>query len=216
MLQDSHCCCRNSRLSVAPSIVVMFIFTSAAHAQSAFVRVNQVGYVSGASKRAYLMASASETGATFSVQNSSGQRVFGPAAIGAMLGSWSSSYPDVYALDFDSFTTTGTYTISVSGPIVPSSPSFKIDSAMNLYTTPLSWWYRSWVISIERRSIIRLQTKQPMDWCLLVSHERIQKDVGWWLVGRQDGFAWRQWFRALCKQRVLAELLSCWRIAKAT
>jgi endoglucanase len=116
----------------------MFMFTSAAHAGSGFVRVNQVGYVSGATKRAYLMASASETGATFSVLNSTGATVFGPAAIGATLGSWSSSYPDVYALDFDSFMTAGTYTISVSGPIAASSPSFRIDSATNLYATPLA------------------------------------------------------------------------------
>jgi endoglucanase len=105
---------------------------------AAYVRVNQVGYVSGAAKRAYLMASGVETGATFSILNSSGATVFGPAAIGAKLGSWSSSYPDVYALDFDSFVTAGTYTISVSGPIAATSPSFKVDSAANLYTTALA------------------------------------------------------------------------------
>ena len=41
-------------------------------AQTAFVRVNQVGYVGGGSKRAYLMSSGTESGATFSVKNSSG------------------------------------------------------------------------------------------------------------------------------------------------
>ena len=138
MTHDVRWVCRNSCLSLAPSIIAMFMFTSGAHAQSAFVRVNQVGYVSGASKRAYLMASASESGATFSVLNSSGGTVFGPAAIGAKLGSWSSSYPDVYALDFDSFMTIGTYTIRVSVPIAASSPSFKIDTATNLYATPLA------------------------------------------------------------------------------
>jgi len=137
MIYDSRHCCRNSTLSVA-STIAMLLFTSAAHAQSAFVRVNQVGYVSGGTKRAYLMASASEPGATFSILNSSGATVFGPNAIGAKLGSWSSSYPDVYALDFGSFVTAGTYTISVSGPIAASSPSFQIDSATNLYTTPLA------------------------------------------------------------------------------
>jgi endoglucanase len=138
MTQDSRRNRRNQRLSVFFLIVAMFIFASAAQAQKAFVRVNQVGYVSGASKRAYLMASASESGAVFSVINSQGATVFGPAAIGGKLVSWSSSYPDVYALDFDSLMTAGTYTISVSGPIAASSPSFKIDSAANLYTTPLA------------------------------------------------------------------------------
>lgn len=105
---------------------------------AAYVRVNQIGYVSGASKRAYLMASGAETGATFSILNSSGATVFGPAAIGANLGSWSATYPDVYALDFDGFVTAGTYTISVSGPIAATSPSFKIDSGTNLDSTPLA------------------------------------------------------------------------------
>src|SRR5712692_6596032 len=92
-----------------------------AHAASAFVRVNQVGYVGSASKRAYLMASAAETGATFAVKNSGGTTVFS-ASIGANLGTWSTSYPDVYALDFDAVTTPGTYTIVTSGPIAGSSP----------------------------------------------------------------------------------------------
>jgi hypothetical protein len=78
------------------------------------------------------MASASETGATFVLKNTSGSTVFGPVAVGTNLGSWSSSYPDVYALDFDGFTTAGTYTVSVSGPIAATSPSFKVDIAANL------------------------------------------------------------------------------------
>jgi len=105
---------------------------------AAYIRVNQIGYASGASKRAYLMASGVETGATFSILSSSGVTVYGPATIGANVGSWSSSYPDVYALDFDGFVTAGTYTISVNGPIAATSPSFKIDSATNLYSTPLA------------------------------------------------------------------------------
>src|ERR1700739_5102330 len=120
------------------SILALWALTSAAMAQSAFVRVNQVGDVSGASKTAYLMSSGGETGATFAVKNSSGSKVFCPAAIGAKLGSWSGGYPDVYALDFDSFTTAGTFSISVSGPIAASSPSFKVDSAANVYTGALS------------------------------------------------------------------------------
>src|SRR5215469_16668286 len=116
----------------------VILLATTLHAQSAFVRVNQVGYVAGSTKRAYLLASGSESGATFSVKNSSGTTVFGPAAISANLGSWSSSYPDVYGLDFDTLTSAGTYTIGVSGPIAASSPSFSIDTAANIYTTPLS------------------------------------------------------------------------------
>src|SRR5947209_6146228 len=125
---------RTARLTFKfTSTSFLILFTCAAFAQTAFVRVNQVGYVSGASKRAYLMSSAAETGATFVIKNSSGSTVFGPAAIGANLGSWSTAYPDIYALDFDSFVTPGTYTISVSGSIAASSPTFKIDTAANVH-----------------------------------------------------------------------------------
>lgn len=127
-------------LSTACTWLAVLIFASAvAQGQSAFVRVNQVGYVSGGAKRAYLMSSAAEAGATFTVLNSSGATVFGPAAVGANLGSWSNSYPDIYALDFDSFVpaTGGTFSIKVSGPIAASSSSFKIDTAANVYSGAL-------------------------------------------------------------------------------
>jgi len=104
---------------------------------AAFVRVNQVGYPANGSKRAYLMATGVETGATFAVKNSSGTTLFS-GLIGANLGSWSNSYPDVYALDFSTVTAAGTYTITVSGPIAASSPTFKIDSAANVYSNPLA------------------------------------------------------------------------------
>src|SRR5215468_8618652 len=69
-------------------------------AGTAFVRVNQLGYATGSqAKRAYLMASSTEDGATFSVKDSSGSTVYS-APLGAGLGKWSASYPDVYALDF--------------------------------------------------------------------------------------------------------------------
>ena len=117
--------------------VLAFLGTAApARAQSAFVRVNQVGYPLGATKRAYLMSSGAETGATFSVVNSGGTSVFS-AAIGANLGSWG-TFPNVYALDFDGVSSTGTYTIRVTGPIAANSPSFQIDSAANVYATPLA------------------------------------------------------------------------------
>jgi len=107
-----------------------------ASAQGNFIRVHQTGYVASAPKRAYLMSSASSTGASFSVLNSSGSPVFS-AAIGPSQGSWG-SFTHVYALDFDSVTTPGTYTISVTGSISVSSLSFPIDTGANLYATPLA------------------------------------------------------------------------------
>jgi len=122
-------------LLVTLSLLVMNLGGRAGSAPApatAFVRVNQVGYPLAASKRAYLMASGAETGASFSVRNAAGTIVFsGP--VGANLGSWSSAYPGVFALDFDSVSAAGTYTISVAGPIPATSPSFRIDSGAGVY-----------------------------------------------------------------------------------
>jgi len=108
----------------------------AASSQSAYIRVNQVGYVTSATKRAYLMSTTAETGATFAVKNSGGSTVYS-AAIGANQRKWG-TFTYVYALDFDSVTTVGTYTISVTAPVAATSPSFKIDSGTNIYSTLLA------------------------------------------------------------------------------
>jgi endoglucanase len=109
-----------------------------AAAATAFVRVNQVGYAADSqAKRAYLMASATETGAIFSVKNASGVTVLS-APIGADLGKWSQSYPHVYALDFSQVTTAGTYTITVAGPVAATSPSFAIGTGASLYSGALA------------------------------------------------------------------------------
>ena len=60
------------------------------------------------------------------------------APVGADLGSWSSTYSHVYALDFDAIATTGSYTISVSGPVPATSPTFRVDSGANVYAEPLA------------------------------------------------------------------------------
>lgn len=116
--------------------VFILLIASATSAQTALVRVNQVGYPVNGPKRAYLMTATIETGATFKVLNSSGTSVLN-APIGAKLGSWG-SFSNVYALDFDSVTTPGTYTITVAGPAPASSLSFSIDTPANVYTIPLA------------------------------------------------------------------------------
>ncbi len=126
-------------IAMAAAVIMAAAATPArAASETAFVRVNQLGYATASqAKRAYLMSSAAETGATFAVRNSTGTTVFsGP--IGAKLGKWSHRYPDVYALDFSSVTTAGTYSISVSGPIAATSPAFTIDTATNIYAGALA------------------------------------------------------------------------------
>ncbi len=103
-----------------------------AGATTAFVRVNQIGYDAPGPKRAYLMASDRETGASFDVRDANGSVVYS-APVGPRVGGWSVAYPDVYALDFDAVRTTGTYTVTVGGPIAAASPSFRIASGAQLY-----------------------------------------------------------------------------------
>jgi endoglucanase len=105
-------------------------------AQSAWVRVSQVGYEAGQSpSRAYLMATAPQTSATFSVINSQGTTVYS-APVGTQLGTWSHSNAGtyyVYALDFNA-PAGDLYSISVSGPIAAESPNFAVDRSDVLYS----------------------------------------------------------------------------------
>ena len=123
-------------VSIASYLLALFAFTPLARAQSAYVRVSQVGYEAGeTSFRAYLMSTAAETGATFKVLNSKGSAAYS-GSVGALLGTWSHSKKetyDVYALDF---TVSGgdLYTISVSGPTAAGSPQFAVDSPERLYS----------------------------------------------------------------------------------
>jgi len=121
---------------------------------AAFIRVNQVGYEAGTSARAYLMSTAPETGATFSVINSRGATAFA-GSIGAQVGSWANCSTttgsgrnrtcaatngfttnpvySVYALDFR-VPGGDTYYITVSGPVTPpNSYVFPVASPATLY-----------------------------------------------------------------------------------
>src|SRR5271163_4985357 len=75
----------------------------AAQAESAYVRVSQVGYEAGEpTARAYLMSTAAEIGATFKVVTAGGSAVYA-GKVGPLLGTWSNSKKlvyQVYALDF--------------------------------------------------------------------------------------------------------------------
>lgn len=84
----------------------------AAPAGSARVRVNQVGYPTAVSKRAYLLSTDDQTGATFTVRTGASRAFTG--TVGADLGRWSKTYTHVYPIDFDALSTAGTFTIQVA------------------------------------------------------------------------------------------------------
>ncbi len=140
------------RLRLSPIAITAFLLllacSSAMAASSAYVRVNQVGYEStNPPFQAYLMSTASESGATFSVIDSEGTTVYS-AAIGVLLGTWSNSKKltyDVYSL---SFTVPGgdIYTISVTGPVAATSPKFAVNTPNVLYPGLLLntlWFYET-------------------------------------------------------------------------
>jgi endoglucanase len=96
----------------------------------AFVRVDQVGYPLDASARAYLLSTHEVAGATFALV--ADDAVAASGAVGQDLGRWSAGVPHVYAIDF-SVGEPGTYTIEVSGPVVATSPAFRIAAPTDLY-----------------------------------------------------------------------------------
>src|ERR1700689_677498 len=89
--------------AIATTAILLLTSALAVAAPSAYVRVSQVGYeAANPPFQAYLMSTASESGATFSVINSEGVAIYS-GAIGALLGHWSNSKEltyDVYSLNF--------------------------------------------------------------------------------------------------------------------
>ena len=123
-------------VSVTGALLALLACSPFARAQSAYVRVSQVGYEAGETPfRAYLMSSVAESGATFTVVNSKGTAAYS-GNVGALLGTWSHSKKesfDVYALDF--IVPGGElYTISVAGPVSATSPQFAVDCPEALYS----------------------------------------------------------------------------------
>src|SRR5258708_6046547 len=107
--------------------LTLFLGADLAHAASAYIRVNQVGYAGSSTNPAYLMASGRQTGPRCAINNASGAPVFA-VWVEPTLGA-GESFPRFYALFCFSVSTAGTYTISVASPIAATSPAFKIDTA---------------------------------------------------------------------------------------
>ena len=123
-------------LSISCVSLVLLAASPHAHAQSAYVRVSQVGYEAGsATFRAYLMSETAVSSANFKVVDSKGTTKYS-GRVGALLGTWSHSKTvsyNVYALDFN-VPSGDLYTISVSGPAAAVSPAFAVDCPDALYS----------------------------------------------------------------------------------
>jgi endoglucanase len=102
-------------------------------ANEAFLRVDQLGYGALAPKRAYLMANFDATGTPFTVSGEGGTVFTG--TVGQTAGSWSKTYPFVYALDFDTLQAPGRYTLTAGGA---GSVPFDIAAPGALYAPALA------------------------------------------------------------------------------
>lgn len=102
-------------------------------ATAALLRTDQDGYLPTDTKIAYLMSTKALSGETYKVVSSSGTTAASGSVTGTSRGSWNSTYPDVYPIDFSTITADGTYHVTVSGTDSASSDSFKIETAADLY-----------------------------------------------------------------------------------
>src|ERR1700704_471645 len=85
------------REAIAVLCVLISVGVPARATETAFVRVNQLGYETGTASRAYLMSPSPESGAIFHVVDSHGVQVLS-RRVSAQHGTWGTFR--VYALDF--------------------------------------------------------------------------------------------------------------------
>jgi endoglucanase len=120
------------RFSLLGLILAVGVLTacSAPSADTAFVRVDQVGYAPGEVKHAYLMSPADPGATRFDVVDSAGKVALTGTA-GRSTGSWSDGFGTVRVLDVSALKTPDTYRIQVAG--AASSPAFRIAPPATLF-----------------------------------------------------------------------------------
>ncbi len=119
--------------AVLPAVLIPAAGPAAAAAATAVpqVRINQVGYVTGAPKVAYVMLPAAVERVRFEVITPGGVAYRGTSTDD--LGSWNSGYRAIYQLNFSGLTTPGRYQVKVLAPAAAASPAFSIGSGSQLY-----------------------------------------------------------------------------------
>ena len=107
---------------------------SALAADTAYVRVNQLGYPYRTTARAWLMSTALETGATFQLIDAKGTAV-ASGTVPTSSRAWNKYH--VYPLDFVA-ARPGTFTLAVNGAVAATSPAFRINTPSLLYSKALA------------------------------------------------------------------------------
>ena len=99
---------------------------------NALIRVDQVGYATGETKVAALLAPKDAQGSSFVVEEQDGTVAL-RGTVGTSRGDWNSAYPDVHAIDVSRLRTAGTYRIRVTGKVSAVSPVFTVGAAKELF-----------------------------------------------------------------------------------
>jgi endoglucanase len=107
---------------------------SAQGSPARLVRVDQLGYLPGETKHAYLMTAGRVSSSTYSVIDASGRAVLTGSVGSVSRGAWNAAYRNVYPITFSKLTAPGTYRLRVSGGGATAvSPAFRIESPAALY-----------------------------------------------------------------------------------
>src|SRR5262245_36735226 len=105
-------------------------------APAAVIRVDQVGYPSGAPKHAEIMATSRRAGLAWELIRRRSCAVVAHGTATNDLGSWSSRYPAVWAVSFTRVRGPGTYRLALTARPSIVSPWFRIGPSRLLYAHP--------------------------------------------------------------------------------
>ncbi|HTY73874.1 MAG TPA: glycoside hydrolase family 9 protein [Actinomycetes bacterium] len=95
-----------------------------------YVRVDQLGYLAGERKVAYVLLDRPTKDLAFTVENAAGRQVYS-GHVGVSTGSWNASYRAVYPIDISALRVHGRYRITVPGAGA-TSPWFRVANASDL------------------------------------------------------------------------------------
>ena len=109
-----------------------------AGAPAAAIRVDQVGYPSGAVKLAEIMTRARPSGLHWVVVRAGSCTVAASGVARQNLGAWSKRYGWVWAARFTGIRAPGRYRLGILGDASAASPWFSIGPAAQLYARPLA------------------------------------------------------------------------------
>ena len=107
--------------------------STATAATAGLIRVDQVGYLPGDVKQAYLMVRSPVGHVAFQIVDAAGHSVRTGHVSGTSRGAWNTTYRAVYPITFTDVRRPGTYRVIVSGGATGRSPAFRIADAAALY-----------------------------------------------------------------------------------